>query len=83
MSDRLALLIKVNGEMHEALAASSATLLEVLRDQLNFTGTKRGCDHGVCGACTVLIDGNLARSCMRRYRPSSSLATPILLSVAD
>jgi len=64
MNDRLALLVKVNGELHEALASPAATLLEVLRDQLGLTGTKRGCNHGVCGACTVLIDGNLARSCL-------------------
>jgi aerobic-type carbon monoxide dehydrogenase small subunit (CoxS/CutS family) len=64
MNDRLALLVKVNGELHEALASPAATLLEVLRDQLSLTGTKRGCNHGVCGACTVLIDGKLARSCL-------------------
>jgi carbon-monoxide dehydrogenase small subunit len=64
MNDRLALLIEVNGETHETLAVPSATLLEVLRDQFGLTGTKRGCNHGVCGACTVLIDGKLARSCL-------------------
>jgi aerobic-type carbon monoxide dehydrogenase small subunit (CoxS/CutS family) len=64
MNDRLALLIEVNGETHETLAVPSATLLEVLRDQLGLTGTKRGCNHGVCGACTVLVDGKLARSCL-------------------
>ena len=47
-----------------ARSAVSATLLDVVRDQLELTGTKRGCNHGVCGACTVLIDGKLARSCL-------------------
>jgi aerobic carbon-monoxide dehydrogenase small subunit len=54
----------VNGETQDVLAPVSATLLEVLRDQLELTGTKRGCNHGVCGACTVLMDGQLARSCL-------------------
>jgi carbon-monoxide dehydrogenase small subunit len=39
-------------------------LLDVLRSSLGLTGTKRGCNHGVCGACTVLLDGKLARSCL-------------------
>jgi aerobic-type carbon monoxide dehydrogenase small subunit (CoxS/CutS family) len=64
MNDRIAALMKVNGEMHEVRASPSATLLEVLRDQIGLTGTKRGCNHGVCGACTVVIDGKLARSCL-------------------
>lgn len=54
----------VNGETHDVLAPVSATLLEVVRDKLELTGTKRGCNHGVCGACTVLMDGQLARSCL-------------------
>jgi carbon-monoxide dehydrogenase small subunit len=54
----------VNGETRDVLAPVPATLLEVLRDQLGLTGTKRGCNHGVCGACTVLMDGKLARSCL-------------------
>jgi carbon-monoxide dehydrogenase small subunit len=54
----------VNGETRDVLAPVAATLLEVLRDQLELTGTKRGCNHGVCGACTVLMDGQLARSCL-------------------
>ena len=56
--------LKVNGEEREAAAAASATLLEVLRSSLALTGSKRGCNHGVCGACTVLLDGKLARSCL-------------------
>jgi carbon-monoxide dehydrogenase small subunit len=56
--------LTVNGEPREALAPASATLLDVLRNQLEITGAKRGCNHGVCGACTVLLDGKLARSCL-------------------
>ena len=56
--------LKVNGEPREVVAPASATLLEVLRDSLGLTGSKRGCNHGVCGACTVLLDGKLARSCL-------------------
>jgi aerobic-type carbon monoxide dehydrogenase small subunit (CoxS/CutS family) len=58
------LTLTVNGEQREALAPAAATLLEVLRGPLELTGTKRGCNHGVCGACTVLLDGKLARSCL-------------------
>jgi len=54
----------VNGETRDVLAPVSATLLEVVRDQLDLCGTKRGCNHGVCGACTVLVDGRLARACL-------------------
>ena len=61
---RLHSVLTVNGETRDVLAPVAATLLDVLRDQLELTGSKRGCNHGVCGACTVLIDGRLARSCL-------------------
>jgi aerobic carbon-monoxide dehydrogenase small subunit len=64
MSEKLRMVITVNGEASEVLAPASATLLEVLRYWLGLTGTKCGCNHGVCGACTVLLDGKLARSCL-------------------
>jgi carbon-monoxide dehydrogenase small subunit len=64
MNKKLQIVITVNGEPHDVLAPASATLLEVLRESLGLTGTKRGCNHGVCGACTVLLEGKLARSCL-------------------
>jgi xanthine dehydrogenase YagT iron-sulfur-binding subunit len=54
----------VNGHMHELRVDNRATLLDVLREQLALPGTKKGCDHGQCGACTVLLDGRRVNSCL-------------------
>jgi len=56
--------LNINGDTHELLVASNHTLLEVLRDQLGLMGTKRGCDLGACGACTVLINGEAYLACI-------------------
>jgi carbon-monoxide dehydrogenase small subunit len=56
--------LHVNGEKLEVLTEVNKTLLEVLREDLGLTGTKRGCDVGACGACTVLIDGKPQLSCL-------------------
>ena len=56
--------LNVNATMHDTLVRVDATLLEVLRENLDLTGTKRGCNHGVCGACNLLLDGTLVRSCL-------------------
>jgi carbon-monoxide dehydrogenase small subunit len=56
--------LRVNGEDHEALVKPNATLLDLLRNGLGLTGTKKGCDEGDCGACTVLLDGKPVNSCL-------------------
>lgn len=58
--------IEVNGYVHQIDSEPERTLLTVLRDELDLTGTKYGCGEGQCGACTVLIDGAPARSCQTR-----------------
>lgn len=54
----------VNGESHELAVPARRSLADVLRDDIGLTGTHVGCEHGVCGACTVLVDGVPARSCL-------------------
>jgi aerobic carbon-monoxide dehydrogenase small subunit len=56
--------LKVNGELYELSIPPWRTLLEVLREELSLTGTKRSCQEGQCGACTVLLDGRAIYSCL-------------------
>jgi len=56
--------LHINGETHAVFPKTEHTLLEVLRSQLFLTGTKRGCNQGVCGTCTVLRNGEPARACL-------------------
>ncbi|MCZ7562739.1 MAG: (2Fe-2S)-binding protein [Burkholderiales bacterium] len=64
MSTPYPLALQVNGAEHRLEAALGDTLLTVLRDALALTGAKRGCNQGVCGACTVLADGEPVRACL-------------------
>ena len=56
--------LEINGRDHAFSAPACDTLLDVLRDRLGMTGTKKGCDMGACGACTVLADGRRIKSCL-------------------
>ncbi|HEX4249199.1 MAG TPA: (2Fe-2S)-binding protein [Pseudonocardia sp.] len=56
--------LTVNGQVREVMAEPRTTLLDLLREHLGLTGTKKGCDRGQCGACTVHIGGNTALSCL-------------------
>ena len=56
--------LKVNGSSHELLVDTRTTLLDALRENLKLTGTKKGCDHGQCGACTVIVEGRRINSCL-------------------
>ena len=64
MTAHLSISLEVNGEQVDALVLPRTNLADFLREQLQLTGTHVGCEHGVCGACTVLADGEPVRSCL-------------------
>ncbi len=64
MSERQRLRLTVNGTTYEREGEPRLLLVDLLRDELGLTGTHVGCEHGVCGACTIRLDGTLARACL-------------------
>ena len=64
MTDPIPITLTVNGRTYQGEAEPRTTLADFLRDELRLTGTHLGCEHGACGACTVLMDGRSVRSCL-------------------
>jgi len=64
VNDRLPITLKVNGRTYRADVEARALLSDVLRDDCRLTGTHLACEHGVCGACTIIVDGAAVRSCL-------------------
>lgn len=64
MSARVGLTLKINGRDYAVSVEPRRTLADVIRDQCGLTGTHLGCEHGVCGSCTVLLDGDPVRACL-------------------
>jgi aerobic-type carbon monoxide dehydrogenase small subunit (CoxS/CutS family) len=64
MKDTHAISLRVNGRQHELVVEARRTLADMLRHDLGYTGTHLGCEHGICGACTVLLDNAPVRACL-------------------
>jgi carbon-monoxide dehydrogenase small subunit len=75
--------LNVNGKTHDVDVEPRLTLVDCLRHELGLTGTHVGCEHGVCGACTVIIDGNPARACLMLAVQADGAKIETVESLAD
>jgi aerobic carbon-monoxide dehydrogenase small subunit len=64
MSDKIEITLGLNGRSYRVRVEPRRTLADVIRDDCGLTGTHIGCEHGVCGACTIIVDGEVVRSCL-------------------
>lgn len=83
MTPKTAIELKVNGESHKLEVFPMARLLDVLREELRLTGTKEGCGEGECGACTVILDGEIVNSCLVPIAQVNGASITTIEGVAD
>lgn len=83
MTDKVSVSFTVNGERKTAHVWPMARLLDVLREELQLTGTKEGCGEGECGACSVIVDGELVNSCLVPAAQTSGATIVTIEGVAD
>lgn len=81
--NELDLELNVNGRWHACRAPARTSLADLVRERLGLTGTHLGCEHGVCGACTVLLDGDPVRSCIVLAAQADGRAVTTIEGVAD
>src|SRR2546423_2144160 len=82
MAELASVTLVVNGEKYSLELDTRTSLLDLLREQLGLTGAKKGCDHGQCGACTVLLDGRRANACLVLTVAAQSHAVTTIEGVA-
>ena len=82
-TEKLNVELRINQETHRIQVDPRATLLDVLREQLNLTGAKKGCDQGQCGACTVLADGKRVLACLSLAVAQQGLEITTIEGLAD
>ncbi|RWQ62448.1 (2Fe-2S)-binding protein [Mesorhizobium sp.] len=80
---RIPIQLQINGLRHELEVEPRVTLLDALRDHLGLTGTKKGCDHGQCGVCTVHIDGQRVLACLTLAAQAQGRAVTSIEGLAD
>ena len=80
--DKVAVTLRVNGAVHRIALDPRTTLLDAIRDHLDLPGTKKGCDMGACGACTVLVDGRRVVSCLMLAASVDGLAITTIEGLA-
>ncbi|MDH3703869.1 MAG: (2Fe-2S)-binding protein [Alphaproteobacteria bacterium] len=83
MAERLEITLTVNGESVTREVPVRLTLADFLRHELELTGTHLGCEHGVCGACTILLDGKTARSCLLLAVQTDGMSVDTVEGMAD
>ncbi len=83
MSDKVAITFSVNGTAYPISVEPRRTLADALREDCRLTGTHLGCEHGVCGACTVIVDGRTVRSCLMFAVQAEGVAIRTVEGLAD
>jgi xanthine dehydrogenase YagT iron-sulfur-binding subunit len=82
-TERSSVILAVNGQQRQLRLDNRTTLLDALREQLGLIGAKKGCDHGQCGSCTVLLDGRRVKSCLIFAVAASGSAVVSVEGLAD